>query len=379
MSGPLDRMVVVELAGLGPAPFCGMVLADLGAEVIRVDRRGGTALPVGSDGADLLNRGKKSVAVDLKTADGAEVVLRLVDSADALVEGFRPGVAERLGVGPETCLARNPGLVYGRMTGWGQEGPMSAMAGHDIDYIALSGALHSIGPSERPIPPLNLVADFGGGGMMLALGVLAAIIRVRIGGVGQVVDASMVDGSALLMASHHGLLADGWWTEGRETNLLDGGAPFYTTYETTDGGHVAVGALEPQFFAALTDGLGLDPARVGPQYDRDRWPEVRRLFAERFATRTRDDWAEHFEGTDACVAPVLSMTEARGHGHNVARGTFVEVGGVSQPAPAPRFSATPAEIDRSPPSPGSDDDEVLTAAGFSPEEIVMLRESGAIA
>lgn len=256
---------------------------------------------------------------------------------------------------------------------------MSAMAGHDIDYIALSGALHSIGPSERPVPPLNLVADFGGGGMMLAMGVLAAIVRVRAGGVGQVVDAAMVDGSALLMASHHGLLADGWWTEGRETNLLDGGAPFYTTYETSDGGHVAVGALEPEFFAALTDGLDLDPVRVGPQYDRDRWPEMRRLFAERFATRTRDDWAEHFEGTDACVAPVLSMTEARGHGHNVARGTFVEVGGVSQPAPAPRFSATPVEIDRPPPSPGSDDDEVLTAAGFSPEEIVMLRESGAIA
>ncbi|HSM44227.1 MAG TPA: CaiB/BaiF CoA-transferase family protein [Acidimicrobiia bacterium] len=377
MSGPLDDIVVVELAGLGPAPFCGMVLADLGAEVIRVDRPGG-ALPVGSDGGDLLNRGKKSVVVDLKSADGAEVVLRLVESADALIEGFRPGVAERLGVGPETCLARNPGLVYGRMTGWGQEGPMSAMAGHDIDYIALTGALHSIGPVERPVPPLNLVADFGGGGMVLAMGVLAAIIRVRAGGVGQVIDAAMVDGSALLMASHHGFLADGWWTESRESNLLDGGAPFYTTYETADGGYVAVGALEPQFFAALTDGLGLDTGQLGPQYDPDRWPEMRRLFADRFATRTRDDWAEHFEGTDACVAPILSMTEARAHGHNVARGTFVEVDGVSQPSPAPRFSVTPAEIDRPPTSPGSDGDDVLAGAGFSPEEIVMLRESGAI-
>ncbi len=378
MTGPLQGVAVVELAGLGPAPFCGMVLADLGANVVKIDRIGGGNLPIGSVDHDVLNRGKRSIALDLKHPDAAEVVLRLVGEADALIEGFRPGVAERLGIGPAECLARNPALVYGRMTGWGQDGPMAGMAGHDIDYIALSGALHSIGPRSAPVPPLNLVGDFGGGGMLLAMGVLAAIINARAAGRGQVVDASMVEGSALLMASHHGFVADGWWVPRRESNLLDGAAPFYTTYETSDGRHVAVGALEPQFFAALLDGLGISAEEAGSQNEREGWPEMRELFARRFATRTREEWARHFGGTDACVAPVLSMTEASEHPHNVARGTFVDVAGVTQPAPAPRFSATPANVDAGPSAPGSDSADILAGAGFSPSEVGKLRESGAI-
>lgn len=379
MPGPLEGLVVIELAGLGPAPFCGMVLADMGAEVIKVDRIGGQAVPIGSVDNDVLNRGKRSIAVDLKDPGGIEVVLRTVARSDALIEGFRPGVAERLRVGPAECLARNPALVYGRMTGWGQTGPMATMAGHDIDYIALSGALGSIGPADGPVPPLNLVGDFGGGGMLLALGLLAAIIHARASGEGQVVDAAMVDGSALLMASHHGYLADGWWRAERESNLLDGAAPFYTTYRTADGGHVAVGALEPQFFTALVAGLGLQPEEVGPQNQREGWPEMRRLFAGRFAQRSRDEWAAHFEGTDACVAPVLSIAEAPQHPHNRRRGTFVEIDGVTQPGPAPRFSVTPGRVARPPTAPGTDTDEVAAAAGFSREQIGKLRESGAIA
>lgn len=379
MPGPLRGLVVTELAGLGPAPFCGMVLADLGAQVIKVDRVGGQTLPIGSVDNDVLNRGKRSISVNLKDDAGVEVVLRTVARSDALIEGFRPGVAERLGVGPAECLARNQALVYGRMTGWGQSGPLATAAGHDIDYIALSGALHSIGPPDQPLPPLNLVADFGGGGMLLALGVLAAIINARTSGEGQVVDAAMVDGSALIMASHHGYLADGWWRPRRGSNLLDGAAPFYRTYRTADGGHVAVGALEPQFFSELLAGLDLTTEDVGPQNDRERWPEMRRIFAERFERRTRDEWAALFEGTDACVAPVLSMTEAPHHPHNAERATFVEIDGVVQPAPAPRFSATPPEIDGPPPIPGNDTDGVVAEAGFSQAQIVKLRESGAIA
>jgi alpha-methylacyl-CoA racemase len=379
MPGPLDGLVVTELAGIGPAPFCGMVLADLGAEVIRVDRAGGQAQPIGSVENDVLNRGKRSIAVDLKQDAGVEVVLRTVGRSDALIEGFRPGVAERLGVGPAQCLARNPSLTYGRMTGWGQTGTLAATAGHDIDYIALSGALHSVGSPDQPMPPINLVGDFGGGGMLLALGLLAGVINARDSGEGQVVDAAMVDGSALLMASHHGYLADGWWQPERGSNLLDGAAPFYTTYRTADDRHVAVGALEPQFFSALLAGLDLLPSAVGPQNDRDQWPDMRRVFAAEFAKKTRDEWAVHFEATDACVAPVLSMAEAPQHPHNRDRETFVAIDGVTQPAPAPRFSSTPGLIRHPPPSPGSDTDEVAAAAGFSPEQIVKLRESGAIA
>ncbi len=379
MAGPLAGVVVTELAGLGPAPFCGMLLADLGAEVVRVDRVGGTGVPIGSVENDVLNRGKRSIAVDLKHTEAVEVVLRTVARSQILIEGFRPGVAERLGVGPAECLARNPALVYGRMTGWGQEGPMAPMAGHDIDYIALSGALHSIGTADHPVIPLNLVGDFGGGGMLLAFGVMAALVSAGRSGQGQVVDAAMVDGSALLMASHHGYLADGWWAAEREANLLDGAAPFYTIYETADGGHVAVGALEPQFFAALVDGLDLDPEDLGSQSDRERWPAMREAFATRFATRTRDEWAGHFTGTDACVAPVLSMAEAPAHPHNLQRGAFVEVGEVVQPAPAPRFSGTPVAVPGRPARPGRDTDEVAAAAGFSPDEIGKLRAAGAIA
>jgi alpha-methylacyl-CoA racemase len=379
MSGPLRSLVVIEIAGLGPAPFCGMVLADLGAKVIRIDRVEGEGAVFGSSRADVLNRGKLSIAVDLKDPDGVEVVLRLVAGSDALIEGFRPGVAERLGIGPAQCLAANTSLVYVRMTGWGQDGPMSAMAGHDIDYIALSGVLGSIGHSSAPVPPLNLVGDFGGGGMLAAVGILAGIIHAKETGQGQVVDAAMVDGSALLMASHYGYLADGWWNPDRESNLLDGAAPFYSTYETADGGHIAVGALEPQFFAELLDGLGVDPEEVGVQHDRATWPAMRSLFARRFASRTRDEWAAHFAGMDACVAPVLSMVEAKDHPHLKARDTFVDVGGVVQPAPAPRFSVTPSTIAGSSPLPGADTDAVLAGAGFSPEEVNGLRSSGAVA
>jgi alpha-methylacyl-CoA racemase len=355
-----------------------MVLSDLGARVIRIDRPDGAGLfPPSSN--DVMSRGRESVAVDLKTDGGREVVLRSAAMSDALVEGFRPGVTERLGVGPAQCLARNPALIYGRMTGWGQEGPMSGMAGHDIDYIALTGALNAIGTSSHPVPPLNLVGDFGGGGMLLAVGVLAGIINARETGVGQVVDAAMTDGSALLTASHRGYMADGWWTDSRGANLLDGGAPFYATYATADGGHVAVGALEPQFFAALLDGLGISDDEMGAQNDRAGWPAMRERLGREFARRSRDDWAEHFDGTDACVAPVLSMSEAPHNPHNRARSTFVKIEGVSQPAPAPRFDQTPASIERGPVGPGADTDEVLAELGFSRGEIGTLREAGAVA
>lgn len=378
MAGPLEGIVVTELAGLGPAPFAGMVLSDLGARVVRVDRPDHTGLFPPSRN-DLLSRGRQSIAVDLKSPLGVDVVLRLVSESSALIEGFRPGVTERLGIGPAECLARNPALVYGRVTGWGQSGPMSDMAGHDIDYIAVSGALHPIGTAERPVPPLNLIGDFGGGGMLLVTGVLAAILHAKETGRGQVVDAAMVDGSALLTTSHHGYMADGWWTTSRESNLLDGGAPYYAVYETADQRHVAVGALEPRFFARLLEGLGLTTELTGAQDDREGWPEMRRLFAERFAGKTRDEWANHFAGSDACVAPVLSLEEAPSHEHNDARQTFVEVGDVTQPAPAPRFSETVPEIRNPPVSAGADTDSVLTGLGFSRTEIVKLRESGAVA
>lgn len=378
MSGPLGGVVVTELAGLGPAPFTGMVLSDLGARVIRVDRVGGGSMFPPSP-TNVLNRGRDSISVDLKTESGVEVVLRLVERSAALIEGFRPGVTERLGIGPAECLARNQSLVYGRMTGWGQSGPMSGMAGHDIDYIALSGALHAVGTADIPVPPLNLVGDFGGGGMLLAVGVLAGIISARSGGPGQVVDAAMVDGSALLMASHHGFLAEGWWRDRRASNLLDGAAPFYSVYETSDGGHVAVGALEPQFFAALLDGLGLSAEEVGAQNDPDNWAPMREMIASRFSTRTRAEWAEHFAGTDACVAPVLSMAEAPEHPHNRNRTTFVDIGGVTQPGPAPRFSVTPASVDKPPGLAGADTDDVLSELGFSGDEISRMRSAGVVA
>jgi alpha-methylacyl-CoA racemase len=373
--GPLAGVRVVELAGIGPGPFCAMVLADLGAEVLRVDR------PAASRPAwpTVLGRGRRSVAVDLKHPDGAGVVLDLVAAADALVEGFRPGVAERLGIGPDACLARNPRLVYGRVTGWGQEGPWRHAAGHDIDYIALAGALHPIGHAGGPpVPPLNLVGDFGGGGMLLALGVVAALLEAGRSGAGQVVDAAMVDGAALLTTQFHELLAAGLWTEERGANLLDGGAPFYGVYETADGRHLAVGALEPQFWAELLRRLGLDGGDLPAQPDRDGWPLLRERLAALFRTRTREEWCELLAGTDACVAPVLGFGEAPAHPHHRARGTFVDVGGVTQPAPAPRFSRTPCDPPTPAPRPGEHTDQALADWGLPPDRIARLRATAAI-
>ncbi len=354
-TGPLAGVRVVELAGLGPAPFCAMLLADLGADVVRVDRPG-----TGTGSDDLLNRGKRSIAVDLKHERGAETVLALAERADVLLEGFRPGVAERLGVGPDSCWERNPKLVYGRMTGWGQDGPLATSAGHDVDYIALSGALHAIGRKGGPPQiPVNMLGDFGGGAMYLAVGVLAALLRARGDGAGQVVDASIVDGSAHLATMLFGMLAGGGWTTDRGTNLLDSGAPFYDVYATADGEYMAVGALEPQFYEELLERLGL----TGLVPDRDdpaNWGELRKRFGEVFAGRTRQEWTEVFDGTDACVSPVLSMTEAAEHPHVRARGTIADSGGTPQPAPAPRFSGTPNPQPGTVPEPGADGAAVLS-------------------
>ncbi|WP_219412794.1 CaiB/BaiF CoA transferase family protein [Pseudonocardia nigra] len=343
--GPLAGLKVVELAGIGPGPHAAMVLADLGADVVRVDRPSG-GLELGrKDAPDPTLRGRRRVAADLKDPAGLETVLRLVEHADVLLEGYRPGVTERLGVGPDDCLARNPRLVYARMTGWGQDGPMAARAGHDINYISLTGALHAIGRNgERPVPPLNLVGDFGGGSMLLVLGVLAALWEAQRSGEGQVVDAAMVDGASLLMQMVWGMRGHRAWADSRESNLLDGHAPYYDTYTCSDGRHVAVGALEPQFYAALLTGLGLDPADLPQQYDRAGWPTLRSRFTEAFAGRTRDKWAEVFAGTDACVTPVLALDEVAAHPHIAARDTVVEVDGVAQAAPAPRFSRTAPKL-----------------------------------
>jgi len=342
MSGPLAGVRVVELAGLAPAPFGCMVLADLGADVIQVDRPGGPGAP-----PTPMQRSRRTVTLDLKTEAGVSELLRLAARADVLVEGYRPGVAERLGFGPATIEKINPRLVYARVTGWGQQGPLAERAGHDIDYIALAGALEPIGRTgERPHAPLNLIGDFAGGGMLLAVGVLAALLERERSGRGQVVDAAMVDGSALLTAFLHGMIGAGLWPHGRGENTLDGGAPFYDTYVTADGGFVAVGALEPAFYRALLDGLGLTHEDLPGQHDRAGWPSLRARFAEVFATRTREEWSLIFEGTDACVAPVLAPAEAPDHPHNRARNTFVSLSGLAQPAPAPRFDRTPAEAPR---------------------------------
>lgn len=378
MSGPLDGVRIVELAGIGPGPYACMLLADAGADVLRIDR--GPAAPADSGPSwDFLSRSRPSVAVDLKHPDGAGLVLDLVAEADALIEGWRPGVAERLGVGPEDCWARNPKLVYGRMTGWGQEGPLAQRAGHDIDYIALSGALWPVGRAgDRPVPPLNLVGDFGGGGMLMAFGVCAALLEAARSGRGQVVDAAMVDGAASLMTMTYAFLHSGLWQRERGVNLLDTGAPFYEVYETADGGYVAVGAIEPAFFAELQRGLGLDPADEPPQMDRSQWPATKRRYAEIFRQRTRAEWVEVFAGTDACVAPVLAPWEAPDDPHLQARGTFVTVAGATQPAPAPRFSRTPTAVRRPPPARGADTDHALEAWGVPSERVAELRRRGAV-
>ena len=351
-TGPLAGLRVIELEGIGPVPHAAMVLADLGADVVRIGRPGG-GLRLGPDGAvDPTLRGRRLVAANLKEASGREAVLNLVERADVLLEGLRPGVTERLGVGPDECLARNPRLVYARMTGWGQQGPLSDRAGHDINYISLTGALHAIGRAgERPVPPLNLVGDFGGGSMLLLTGVLAALWETQRSGQGQVVDAAMVDGASLLVQMMWGMLSTGMWADERGANMLDGAAPFYDTYTCADGRHVAVGAIEPQFYRALLDGLGLSPDELPGQLDRSHWPAVKARFAAVFATRTRDEWAAVFAGTDACVTPVLAFGEVAGHPHMAARGTIADRDGTPQAAPAPRFSRTATEIPASRPVP----------------------------
>ena len=376
--GPLSGVRVVEIASLAPAPFGCMILADLGADVLRIDRaeRCGPKAP---QPIDPLSRSRRSIGLNLKHPAATGLLLRLVENADVLVEGFRPGVAERLGFGPEVCARRNPGLVYARMTGWGQDGPLAPTAGHDIDYIAISGALGPIGRAgEAPVPPLNLVGDFGGGGMLMALGILAALVERSGSGLGQVVDAAMVDGSALLTSFVYGLRASGGWQDKRGSNLLDSGAPFYDTYATADGEYMAVGALEPQFYAALLAGLGLTDAGLPGQHDRNGWPTLRRAFSAAFASRSRTEWEQVFAGTDACVAPVLSMAEAPMHPHAVARNAFVAVNGLTQPAPAPRFGRTAAATPTAPSRPGADTDAVLAGLGLSSDEIGDLRAQGVV-
>lgn len=381
--GPLKGLRIVEMAGIGPAPFCAMLLADMGADILRIDRtaRADLGLDLGRDPRfDLLRRNRKSVALDLKHPDGIATTKRLIAQADVLIEGFRPGAMERLDLGPAECLRDNPRLVYGRMTGFGQSGPQAARAGHDINYIALSGVLSMIGrPDAPPVPPLNLVGDFGGGAMFLAFGILAALFERNHSGKGQVVDAAMVDGAAYLSTAIHGLMALGLWQEGRGANILDSGAPWYDTYETSDGKFVAIGPVEHRFFKELLTRLDIDPATFPEQFDRTRWPEMRTRLAGIFRTRTRDQWCEVMDGSDSCFAPVLTPREAPLHPHNATRAAFVEIAGVVQPAPAPRFSRSEVPTPTPAPAIGADADQSLQDWGFSATEIAALRSAGAVA
>ncbi len=376
--GPLNGYTVIELAGIGPAPMGGMILADMGAEVIRIDRASG-ANPLTMK--DVSSRGKKSVVLNLKEPSGIETLLRMVENADAIIDPYRPGVCEKLGIGPEVCLARNPKLVFARMTGWGQEGPLANAAGHDINYISITGALYAMGrKGEKPVPPLNLVGDMGGGGMLLVNGVLAALLEAANSGKGQVIDAAMVDGAAQLMWMFHGFQAIGMWDETqRESNMLDGGAHFYDTYQCADGEYVSIGSIEPQFYALLKELAGLSEEEFGDQNNPAKWPTLKQKLTDVFRSKTRAEWCEIMEGTDVCFAPVLNFVEAPDHPANVARKTYIEVEGVTQPAPAPRFSRTPSEVRHAGHNPGQDTDEVLAAMGFAEQEIAGLRESGAIA
>ena len=377
--GPLHGTRIIEFAGIGPAPFGCMALADLGAEVIRIDRAGAPWGDPDTPPADLLNRGRRSVALNLKDPAGVATALDLVATADVVVEGLRPGVMERLGLGPDECLARNPKLVYARMTGWGQDGPYAPTAGHDINYISLAGALAHMGRAgEKPTFPINLVGDFGGGGMLLALGVCAALVETAGSGEGQVLDVAMVDGAALLMTMIHSFQAMGIWTDDRGTNMLDSGAHFYDTFECADGGYVSIGSIEPQFYAELLRLTGLEGEELPWQHDKTAWADLKERLAGVFKTKTRDEWCAVMEGTDVCFAPVLTMTEAPQHPHNVARGTFTEVAGIVQPAPAPRFSRTPGSIERPPPHAGQHSDELLAEIGYDAAAIASLRGSGAV-
>lgn len=380
MAGPLSGLRVIEMVGIGPCPFAAMMLADMGAEVIRIDRKAGaragedSPYPVLGTRHDVMARGRRSLALDLKQAAGRTAALRLIERADVLLEGFRPGVMERLGLGPDACLERNPKLVYGRVTGWGQNGPLAQAAGHDINYVALSGMLYSMGRCDSPPPPpLNLAGDFGGGGMMLAFGVVCALLEARRSGQGQVVDAAMTDGAALLGAMMYGLRGFGAWSGQREGNLLDGGAPFYDTYACQDGKFISIGAIEPQFFATLLTLTGQNDPIFTKRWNKAHWPELKDRLAALFATKPRADWCRLLEGTDVCFAPVLDLEEAPRHPHNAARRTFVEIDGVTQPAPAPRFSRTAPAMPSAPSSPGADSDAILAEWGFSRQSIEALK------
>jgi len=375
--GPLQGVKIIEVGGIGPGPFCGMMLSDMGADVIRIERKGQTAFT--EPKYDVMMRNRRSMAIDLRKPEGVEAVLAMVEKVDALQEGFRPGVMEKLGLGPDACLERNPRLVYGRMTGWGQQGPMARLAGHDINYISLSGALHTFGRrGEKPVPPLNMVGDFGGGGMLLAFGMVCALFEAQKSGKGQVIDAAMIDGSAALMAMIYGLRASGLWADERGVNLLDGGAHFYDTYETADGKYISVGSLEPQFYELLLKHSQIDDAEFKNQMDAGKWPAFKEKLTAVFKTKTRDEWTEIMGDTDICFAPVLSLDEAPRHPQNELRKTFVALEGVTQPAPAPRFSRTPPEIRKPPPQPGSDTEDVLIELGFGPDRIEVLKAAGAI-
>lgn len=374
--GPLKGIRIIEFGGIGPGPFAALMLADMGAEIIRIDRKGVT--PESDPAKNIINRGRRSVALDLKNPASAELILQLVEEADAIIEGFRPGVMERLGLGPDICLQRNPRLIYGRMTGWGQSGPLAHAAGHDINYIALTGALHATGTPDKPVVPLNLVGDYGGGGMMLALGIACGLWETTQSGKGQVIDAAMTDGAAILMSAAFSMRHQGRWSDTRGENWLDGNSAFYGTYECADGKWISIGSLEPQFYSLLLDLLGLTENDMGDRWDIPSWPNQREMIASIFKLKSRQQWCDIMEGTDVCFAPVLDLNEAQDHPHNKSRGTFVEIDGLTQPAPTPRFSRSKANISYPPPCPGEHNDSALKDWGITDQQIKSLRESDAM-